>query len=325
MGRFHLARFTNRAGRRQIARLGAVLSLLGTLAGLQPAQAENFQIESRVKDGYGWSGYWWPMLVSAGSHVYDTQGQFTPLLKYGQFTGDNRPLEWERRNGYTTDPSASWWGHCNGWAASAVLMQEPKRALRIRLQPGSPVVDFNVGDLKGLMAVAHQASPADFFEGNRRDSGATYQTDLRALPFHQALIDYLYERREGVVFNITPKPEVWNFPCYAFRMIGRSDANNPSVTWVTTTIWYSDDAVRPDFLGIKALSATYTYSIRGSWREPAAAEWTGQSVVDHPQFVWHPAYAQAYDPETQEENPIRIDIIKKLAQLSAGTNNAVAQ
>jgi hypothetical protein len=317
MNRRSIACFVNRFGRRQIARWGACLALLTVVAGLQPAQAANFQIEGRVKEGYGWSGYWWPMLATRGSHVYDTQGPYQPLQKYGLLTGDYRPLQWERTYGYTTDPSASWWGHCNGWAASAVLMPEPVRALRVRLQEGSPVVDFNVGEIKGLLAVAHQAAPADFFAGDRRDSGATHLTDLRAKPFHQALLYYIYQRREGVIFNITPKPEVWNFPCYAFRMQGQTDPSQPDLTRVTTTIWYADDGVEPSFIGIKSLSATYTYVIRGDWRAPQAADWTGASVVDHPQFVWHPSHAQAYEPGTQEPNPINLKIVEKLGLLSA--------
>jgi hypothetical protein len=320
MNRLGIASFLNRVGRRQIARCGAALALLTVIAGLQPAQAANFQVEGRVKEGHGWSGYWWPMLSTRGSHVYDTHGAFQPLQKYGLLTGDYAPLQWERTYGYTTDPTATWWGHCNGWAAASVLTPEPVRALKVRLKAGSPVVDFNVGEIKGLLAVAHQASPADFFAGDRRDSGATHLTDLRAGPFHSALLHYLYERKEGVIFNITPKPEVWNFPCYAFRMQGQSDPSQPDVTQVTTTIWYADDGVAPDYLGIQSKYMTVTYAIRGNWQAPQAAEWTGASVQDHPQFVWHPDHAQAYDPSTQEVNPLNLKIVEKLGLLSAGVS-----
>ena len=53
MNRLGIAGFLNRFGRRQIARWGAALALLSVLAGLQPAQAANFQVEGS-RQGRPW-------------------------------------------------------------------------------------------------------------------------------------------------------------------------------------------------------------------------------------------------------------------------------
>jgi hypothetical protein len=118
--------------------------------------------------------------------------------------------------------------------------------------------------------------------------------------------------------NITPRSdEIWNYPVYAYRMQGQTVPNRPDLTQVATTIWYADDSVDPDYMGTKLLSKTYTYVLQGAATSPQAAEWTGASVAEHPHFAWHPAYAMGYDPEKQEPNPLRYDIVQRIARLAA--------
>jgi hypothetical protein len=299
------------------ARGGALFLLLASLAGAQPARAASFDIQGNVRQGYGWSGWWWPMLDGQGAHLYDTQGAYTPLVKYGQLTGDNGPLEWERTYGYTTDSKKDWWGHCNGWAAASILEPEPTRAGEVWL-PGGPKVRFNVGEIKGLLTLCHYADGYDWGSGVAHVYGTDWSTDLRADAFHNALLYYLRDRGEGVVFNITSKPEIWNFPCFAFRMRAETDPNRPEVTRVTTTIWYASDDVGPNDVGRKVLWKTYTYEVRGDFETPKGADWTGPSLTDHPQFVWHPLHLSADDPNGGQQNPISYKIVRQIAQLSAG-------
>ena len=232
------------------------------------------------------------------------------------------PLQWERTYGYTTDPSASWWGHCNGWAAASVLTPEPVRALRVRLQAASPVVDFNIGEIKGLLAVAHQAAPADYFSGNRRDSGATYLTDLRAGPFHNALLYYLYQRKEGR--DLQHHPEAGGLELPLLRV---SDAGPDGPEPAGRDQSDDDDLVR----GRRGRSQLPRHPVEvgdanlHDPRELAVATVGGvdrcEAFQDHPQFVWHPEHAQAYDPGEQEANPIDLKIVEKLGQLSANVSN----
>jgi hypothetical protein len=282
-------------------------------AGTRPASAANFSIAGSARTA--WSGYWWPMLVTRGFHLYDQNGPFTPLAKYGQATGDFGALNWERRYKLTTDPSNDWWGHCNGWAASTVIEPEPTRSVRA----GSTV--FGVGEIKGLLAAAHQGDPTDYFSGLGRLSGGTINTDLRALNFHRAVLYYLRDRSEALIFNITDKPQVWNYPAFSFRMNGVTDRRNPNMTAVTTTLTFANNNVQPDYVGTTSFSRTYTYWIQGdpqSTSGNATADWTGNSVFDHPQFVWHPAFQRAHDPGLNEPpNPLDYNYVRQLAQVSS--------
>lgn len=65
-------------------------------------------------------------------------------------TGD-RGTVLHQGDGDTEDRyDASWWGHCNGWAAAAVLFEAPTEAVTVAAPDGSPVT-FSVEDQKALL------------------------------------------------------------------------------------------------------------------------------------------------------------------------------
>jgi hypothetical protein len=282
---------------------------------MRPAAAANFSISGSASRT-AWSGYWWPMLVTRGFHLYDQSGPVTPLLKYGQATGNFGALDWERRYKLTTNPANDWWGHCNGWAASTVLEPEPTRSVT-----RDRSVVFSVGEIKGLLAVSHQGDPTDGWAGKAHKDGADINTDLRAQDFHYAVLFYLRDRRESLIFNITDKPQVWNYPAYAFQMNGVTDRRNPNVTLVTTTLTFANNNVQPNFVGTNSFARTYTYSVQGdplASRRPVAAEWAGISRSDHPQFLWHPAFQRAHEPAFSEPpNPLDYNWVRQLLQAAA--------
>jgi hypothetical protein len=297
-----------------------LVPVLALLAAPGPAGAVYFSLEGGAP-APAWSGYWWPLLVTHGWHLYDQTGPYTPLLKYGQALGNYGPLEWERRYKLTTDPSTDWWGHSNGWAAASILERaEPRQSVRV----GSTT--FNVGEIKGLLTAAHQGDPVDLFRGQPHWRGGNSSTDLRALDFHRAVLYYMRDRSESLIFNLSLEPDVWNYPAYHFRMNGLTDPRDPQVTHVTTELWFADQDVAPHFVGTKGVYRVFTYSVRGDPRDvtnTAGADWTGESVRNHPQFVWHPAYARPHEPAFGEP-PSGLDVewVRRLAQVSAGSGPA---
>ena len=115
-----------------------------------------------------WSGYWWPMLSGKDRpgyvNLYDADG---PLDKYDRYSvaiglpnpGARAFEEWrhwaDSRLEKATGFKAFWWGHCNGWAAAAVLEPEPTQPI------SEKNIKFAVGDQKGLLTVAHNGDPVD--------------------------------------------------------------------------------------------------------------------------------------------------------------------
>jgi transglutaminase elicitor len=294
--------------------LAGFLAVLWCGVRVTPARAD-FTVSSQMPM-LAWSGWWWPLLTTKIGHLYDTTGEWTPLVQYGLWTGDYGPLNWERTYQMTSDPRATWYGHCNGWAAASISEPEPTHIVHAHGVP------FGIGEIKGLITACHQFDPVDYFAGARHDSGATTATDLRALDFHRALLHYLVARHQGLVFNTSNKSDVWSYPADQVTMNGVSYGPDPRYTYVTTTLTFPDDAVNPDFTGEKRFSRTYTYWVFGT--DPttesgtSAAWWSGDSADDHPQFVWHPAYPRAYWPGWQAPNPLDYNLVKKLVNVSAG-------
>ena len=52
--------------------------------------------------------------------------------------------------------SYSWWGHCNGWCATSILVREPQGPVEAR------GIRFDVADLKGLLSESHYGVESDF-------------------------------------------------------------------------------------------------------------------------------------------------------------------
>jgi hypothetical protein len=183
------------------------------------------------------------------------------------------------------------------------------------------VITFQIGEIKGLLTAAHQFDPADYFSGARHDRGADSTTDLRAYDFHRALLYFVATQHEGLVFNLSTLPQVWSYPVDTLSMTGVTDTSDPSVTHVTAALSFPQDNVDPDFTGQKRFTLTYTYWVKGdpqTWFGLTSAGWEGDSLINHPQFVWHPAFARAYNPATQAVNTLSYDRVHFLATVSAG-------
>lgn len=250
-------------------------------------------------DRPAWSGYWWPMFTSedrpAYRHLYDDDG---PLDKYDQFCvalglANPRSKEFERwrywsdtRMEQATGYRAFWWGHCNGWAAAAVLEPEPRRPQALR------ELLFSVGDQKGLLTVCHNGDPVDLI----RKLGPN-----DAHLFHAMVLQSIGKDRRGLILDtkldpVAPKTsqpvrEVWNYPAYRYEC-AYSEAG-PDTCDVTMQLWFADDGVDPDFVGTQnwpepGQPKIYSYRITGDRANPRSGSWTGASTNEHPDLMWRP-------------------------------------
>lgn len=265
-----------------------------------------------------WSGYWWPMYngdeLPGYRNLYAKGG---PLDKYDQYcvaiglpNPSAREFEswrnWadsrlERATGY----KAFWWGHCNGWAAAAVLEPEPQAP---RDTHG---IHFTVGDEKGLLTVCHNGDPVDLIHRLADDD---------AHIFHAAILQSIGKERRALIFDTKLDPidpttkralrEVWNYPAYQYECEYTELSN--STFDVTMRLWFSNDAVAPDFVGVKnwpvdGSPKVYTYRISGDKANPSSGKWTAQSISDHPDLVWRPQplsvqnAAELRDPGSSQE------------------------
>jgi hypothetical protein len=303
----------------RLLRVG-LLVLVTSFAGLRPAGAVNFRLAANAKQP-SWCGYWWPMLTTYGYHLYDQTGRFTPLLKYGQWTGNTQPLAWETKYNMTSDPNNNWYGHCNAWAAAALMEPDPLYTVQANAAAGG-TLQFQRGETEGLLVAAHMYDPADVFLGARHDQGANYTNDLRALDLHKTLLYYLRDHTSGLVFNLSDQAQVWSYPADGFVMTGTTDSRDPGLTHVILQLSFRDDDVDPNFTGDQQFFMTYNYWVRGSDPQTStsitSADWEGNSVQHHPQFVWHPAYAASYIPGFHQVNTLDYSTVHRLDVVASG-------
>ena len=114
---------------------------------------------------------------------------------------------WELLNHHS--PGSSWWGHCNGWAAAAILIDEPREDVTTTI--GGVPLTFTHADIKGLMSEAHYATYSHFY-GERYDGPEDDISDLSPKAFHQLVTYYLRDQGIPLVFDTSADEQVWNYP-----------------------------------------------------------------------------------------------------------------
>lgn len=229
-----------------------------------------------------WSGWWWPASPSLAPNLF---GVNSPLDKYDRYvqavTGENPGTrDWERNELYY--PGSLWAGHCNGFAAAALLEPEPTEPVEVL------GITFTVADLKGLLVDYHFGDAAAWSFGE--------DENVSPADFHRMLLDWIQLTGKGFVLTFDMGGgEVWSYPVYRFESEWSLDANEPDLYRVKTTVWMADMDVPPTFIGIRPFPGpagkTFEYTLRGDPRDPSVGEWAGASQrgrFAHPGRIWYP-------------------------------------
>ncbi|TVQ90753.1 MAG: hypothetical protein EA397_11780 [Deltaproteobacteria bacterium] len=121
---------------------------------------------------------------------------------------------WELLNRWAANHSLdnSWFGHCNGWAAAAILEDEPREAITVTAGDGVEIT-YETADLKALTSELHYMTYSRFY-GERYNDEDDDINDLYPKPFHQIVSFYIRDQQVPIVFDTDPGPPVWNFPAW---------------------------------------------------------------------------------------------------------------
>jgi len=246
---------------------------------------------SPVVDGQAatlpWSGWWWPASLSPYTPPY-LFGADGPLAKYDQYVAARgQPLpgvqQWERQHLVWNDPTFDWAGHCNGWAASALLEPEPTAPTT------ASGITFGVGDQKGLLADYHFSDTPLWEYGSLKSS-------LLPADLHRMVLTWLGQRHLGfVIDDYAASDQIESFPVYRFHLVYLPDPLDANKTHVQVTLWMADYHVPADFTGLRPYPSAdgqrFDYFITGPKDNPTGGEWEGVSLVGkrgHPRFIWYP-------------------------------------
>jgi transglutaminase elicitor len=207
-----------------------------------------------------WSGWWWPASDGHGPTLFQPGG---PLDKYDRYLGlasGDAPAtrEWERTHVYFSD--VNWAGHCNGFAAAALLEPEPTQSVEVL------GITFTVADLKGLLVDYHFGDAAAWSFGDEQE--------VNPATFHHMLLDWVGTAGKGFVLTFEPTDgEVWSYPVYRFESEWSPDSDEPDTWHVKTIVWMADMDVAPNFVGTSPFPGLsgqiFEYTLWGDPREPS--------------------------------------------------------
>jgi hypothetical protein len=232
-----------------------------------------------------WSGWWWPANdLVIGPRLFDPDG---PLARYDRYVDAlGKPAagtrEWERAE--IRFAGLAWAGHCNGWAAAALLEPEP---VAERVVNG---VTFSVADQKGLLTSYHFADSAAWAAGS-------YEKDVEPVDFHRELTRWMGGQQKGLIFTFRPfasTDEVWSYPASRFETVIGPDPVEPDVWQVKTTVWLVDNEVLAGFVGSRPWPGpdgkVLEYTLRGDPYDPRGGAWSPKSDnrFGRPFMVWYP-------------------------------------
>ncbi len=162
--------------------------------------------------------------------------------------GDWSPFstqQWELLNHYSP-AGGSWWGHCNGWSAAAILTNEPRSTYTSTIR--DQTVTWTTADIKGLLTESHYGGSSHFY-GQRYNDKNSDITDLSPKAFHTIIAHYVRDRQVPLVFDTTANEEVWNFPAYAANVtvvektVATADSGSSTLVNVNTATVEQIDAI----------------------------------------------------------------------------------
>lgn len=254
-------------------------------------------VESGQARVFPWSGYWWPMRQG---------GLAAPLGSYDQITG-HASVAWERHKRPSGANVPRWFGFCHAWAASSVMEKEPTQPQTATSASGQPV-QVRVGDQKGWLAACHTQDVVNSY--GQRFTGTETSEDYQDLcPDVLWRLLKLYIKEQGIplILDIEAGPEVWNYPVYAYEL-RYEDKDNTGQCLGHLTLLMADDAVPPEYIGVKARRHTYqfTFKLENGSVVMGSAQWVGASRKDHPDFAWYPQLAVAENPEVKHDQVLKL-------------------
>ena len=219
-----------------------------------------------------WRGYWWPRRNAP---------MVPPLIKYDRFVtarqGNPGAAAWERSvHAYN---GVNWAGHCNGWAASAILRSEPN----ISRSDAVSGVTFSISDQKALLAELDYCVSISFF-GNR-NYGAGNNGDIRPELFHKTVLYYIGALNKPIIMDYRADASVDNHIVSGYAMQIQEITSSKKIVTATMT-FHGYDKSASNATGIAPrYTRVYKYYLNtDASGNPVSGSW----ISGNPDFIWVP-------------------------------------
>lgn len=252
--------------------------LLSTPLSSSPAEDTPMTIEAGTFKAQAthlpWRGYWFPQRGQTISG---------PLKRYDLFikakTGKSPDSARYERNhhGWTGEV---WEGHCNGWAAAAILNEEPVIPRTDKVSG----VTFSVLDQKALLSERDFCVTHTFFGSRYRDAGDN-ASDIRPALFHKTLVYYIGKLGKPVATDYDRSATVNNAVISSYDMtITKTGTRTFKVNMVIDLHHY--DKTKSENTGVARIERKkYRYTIKvNELGEITGGNW----LSGNPDFLWVP-------------------------------------
>src|SRR5207249_4616084 len=117
----------------------------------------------------------------------------------------------------------------------------------------------DVGDQKGLLTAAHAEDLANVY-GERYNGPGDDMSDIAPDVLWHYLKLYVKQQGLPLILDIDAGEQVWYYPVYAYK-VSYTPAGGDDYRCVMT-IFFSDNAISPEIVGVKANSRTYSFTCK---------------------------------------------------------------
>lgn len=244
-----------------------------------------------------WAGYWYP---KSKPEMFGTEN--SPLGKFERYLAkrglSSSLVSWEKER-WQPGLFSDWEGLCDALAMASVLTSEPQVALTVE------DIVFTPADQKALALKYYEGyEPKVYgirYEGSADSDGE--MQDIRPEAFHRMVEAFLQDKKQALVIDSDPGPEVWAKPVYQvswkiyqdpdYEDAYRVDAFLSMLTPRTDPPQAESDPLTDYFTD--TASPKYEYRLyvdpndrRGTKVKVVAGEWLNDSRDQHPDMIFVP-------------------------------------
>jgi hypothetical protein len=256
----------------------------------------------------------------------------------------------KRTGEYTGYCIPTWYGICHAWTPASILEPEPNCAIDYN------GVTFQPMDIKALLSEVYDgANVGTVFTGARYSgSDSTAETDqygrytdssrrdLGPGFMHIAMTNILSRFNSSFILDVEGGSQVWNQPIYSYEVVTQTemtptegaqqyfgkqsypfnDAAESLMYTETTIVWMVETLedgglVKNGEAAQYTSSDTYKYLLElDSSGNILGGEWVGDSMSDHPDFLWFPTSK----PDTSTVTEVGLSYANVLTLLDMATS-----
>lgn len=263
-----------------------------------------------------WSGSWLPYHDPALFKDADSV-----LAKYDRYVLKTRGKQSEaalfEETHFYRPRDVLWSGRCDAWALASTL--EPDLAF---LPPEVELngIRFTRSELLSLLTVTYEEFEGAVQFGQRfnGDYKSIYE-DIYPDQFHKLLQVELFGKKRPVIMDRDAGVEIWNVPLYLAEVLISVDPEHQNILKVKTVVQTAKPLSQMSNANtdlIKNLTHTYTYDLYGYPQLDGSFKvvfgiWTGDSVWDHPDFLWALPEVRVRKSKNQE---VDVTVVEELLE-----------